>query len=306
MPTKVSYSPRRLAAAFGCGRLAGHLRTHGGTPANVGMVFGTNTDQAVTSMVDERKYVHNPQMEYFLFNTPDLATGKPGQESVGKYTVDGIEFTVRGFMDVLYPDMVVENKTGEAADWHYIQALSYATSENKVCRILYLTRQYFVEVQPDRARLEEILRQAWKNEQSQSTKRTDLCSHCPLKSSCDKWYTRNCLAQATLDLYALNQETFLTEEEKSYVAKMLDYTKSLALKYLDPGKTYTSDVGYGISLYPKDRTEMPEKLAMTQIPSPGSTKPASKKKVKGLAATIYARRVGQNKKAGSIFESEEI
>ncbi len=190
----ISYSPRRLAKAFYCGKSASHDRYRPGTPTNAGIEFGLRKDKDISRFVSGERVDITPELEFFIMNTPQLTDDvKPSIDSKLLIDIEGTSYSIRleGICDVLYPSRVVEVKTGKQKAWHEIQALSYAVTFERPCQIIYITRGYSIFVEPDKDKLISICKKAIGNEINKTTQRNDLCSECTLKQFCPEFQTNS-------------------------------------------------------------------------------------------------------------------
>jgi CRISPR/Cas system-associated exonuclease Cas4 (RecB family) len=130
-------------------------------------------------------YVPTPELHYALLVTPPKMQRQRLRSLEFVFESNGRKVFIRGYMDIVFDEMVIEIKTGEAKDWHKIQALTYAVYENKPVRIVYVTQRYHMTVQPDREELARIVDLALDNEKHQYVNRNEHCAFCPLKSDCE-------------------------------------------------------------------------------------------------------------------------
>jgi hypothetical protein len=239
----ITYSPRRLAKAFYCGKSAYHDRFSPGSPLTKGIEYGSAIDSEISKLVSGKEYKYSKEIEFYVLNTPSLTDDvKPSQESKSniELTVFGEKVTVllEGLCDVLYPNLVVEVKTGKQKKWHEIQALCYAVAFKRICQVIYVTRGYSIFVEPDEEKLKEILLKAIDNEVIEQTSRNEFCEHCVLKKGCFEWDTRSgyIKAMGMLKQYLTTENLDKQEEKdvKECIAKLSKY----AHKYINAGESY--------------------------------------------------------------------
>lgn len=237
----VSYSPRRLAKAFYCGKAAYHDRFSPGSPTNRGIDFGSNRDQQISELVNGNIKTYSKELEFYVLNTPQLTPEvKASVESNLTYEIPDTDYIVHliGLTDVVYPNLVVEVKTGKQKRWHEIQALSYAVAFNRRCQIIYITRGYSIFIEPDKDKLIEITRTAIQNELEEQTKRNENCEFCTLKQFCSQWqeYSSYIKVMASLKQHLSNSN--ISEEEEKETKDIISRLSKYADKYLNSGESY--------------------------------------------------------------------
>lgn len=243
----ISYSPSRLSQAFYCGKLAAHSRTKGGNPETYGVRFGSAVDEVIENFYKENIYVPSEELHYALLVTPPKTETTQAQEAFEFEFGEGENrVSIRGYIDLTFDEFVVEIKTGEAKDWHKIQALIYAIVKKRPVRIVYVTQRFHITVQPDEDRLREIIQIAIDNEKNQYVSRNEHCAYCALKSDCEAWNKQSALARVLIGLKEiLNEEDWLTDDIKK-VEKMFNECKDLSKVYMSPLFRYASD-GHTVS-----------------------------------------------------------
>jgi hypothetical protein len=239
----ITYSPRRLAKAFYCGKSAYHDRFSPGSPLTKGIEYGSTIDSEISKLISRKQYKYSKEIEFYVLNTPSLTDDvKPSQESKSKIelTVLGEKVTVllEGLCDVLYPNLVVEVKTGKQKKWHEIQALCYAVAFKRTCQIIYVTRGYSIFVEPDEEKLKEILLKGINNELTEQTSRNEFCEHCVLKKGCFEWDTRSSYVKAMgmLKQYLITEN--IDEQEEKEIKESITKLSKYAQKYMSIGESY--------------------------------------------------------------------
>lgn len=270
----ISFSPRRLAASYYCGRLGNHLRRRDGSPRSVGMDFGTRVDDIVTNFYKYGTYVKCRELDYIIMNTPANREVET-QTLLTKTYHDSkslTNFTIGGVSDLIFPEYGVEVKTGKEKEWHYIQALSYATITDKEWKLLYITQEFMKTVKPNDIELVDMMRTAVEHEEQEYTKKSSHCDGCGAKIGCPMWSAWTPLAEATGGLRALTQENSpLDAEEKGHIEKAFEYVKYLMTKYVTEKITFNN--GHtNISAYQKDGWKLGE-IPLVPFPNVKKAKP---------------------------------
>lgn len=238
----ISYSPRRIATGVSCGRAAAHGRYKGGTESTIGLKVGTSVDKIIHDFFKYDIYISCPELDYTIINTPpNTETTTPDYEITFQLEVDGQKFHVLGYADIVFDEYIVEIKTGKQQRWHEIQALCYAVALNRPCRIMYVTKFFYIEVEPDLKKLKSLIKQAWENEQARSVERCEFCPYCPLKVGCDAWNNRNSLLRAVVGLKESIDKSIVPQEDQKNIEVIYDYLKFVAGKTVDSSSAYQVD-----------------------------------------------------------------
>jgi len=275
MADTIQYSPRRISTAFYCGSLAIHGRNRGGIPSNRGLEIGGSIDQTVYDFFKHGTYRNCKELNYTIMNTPPKYEADPSKPIDFTIKTDIGIFRIGGFTDVTFRKVVIEIKTGEQKKWHEIQALCYAVAEDKPCRILYVSRDYFVTVQPDRDKLRAILIQAWKNEEISLVEKCEHCQNCPIRANCTVWNNRHAAARVLVGLKELIDSGMIPSEDIDHVSVINSYMKQLAGKILEPDIGYQVD-GYSITPYYRE-VGIIESTPMIEIPNTAKCKRGKEK-----------------------------
>lgn len=239
----ISYSPRRLAKAYYCGKSAYHDRFSPGSPVTKGIEYGSAIDSQISKLVSGQEYTYSKEIEFYVLNTPSLTDDvKASQDSKLKIALpksgETITIQLEGLCDVLYPELVVEVKTGKQKKWHEIQALCYAIAFKRTCQIIYVTRGYSIFVEPDENKLLEILNKAIENEISSQTSRNEFCEHCTLKKACFEWNTESSYIKAMAMLKQYSMLENLDKEEEKEIKDCISKLSKYAHKYINTGESH--------------------------------------------------------------------
>ena len=244
----ISFSPRRLASSFYCGVLGNHLRFRPGTPKTFGLQYGTDADANIHKFYSKNKdYEFNDELEYIIKIAPPSSTAVPDEKVTQIFNIDGSDYILSGFTDVTFDEEILEVKTGKQQAWHTIQALSYAVIKNRPCRVVYITRQYSIVIQPELKRLEDIIRIAIHNENTGFTSKNEMCQYCTLKQSCIQWNEHSPYVDVLVSAKRLLDTENLLTEDRTAIRKYYNTLRGMLGKYLTINTSYVSNE-YSISV----------------------------------------------------------
>lgn len=277
--SKIEFSPRRLAVSYYCGALGKHLRNRNGIPRNPGLEHGSDVDRVIELFYTKGIYVPGyPELDYVISFAPPRKGVQAAKTTTVTREVNGKTYTVSGKSDLDFPDMGVEIKTGKAKAWHHIQALTYAISEGKPFKVMYVSTQYSDTIEPDEESFAKILERAWENELSEHREKNEHCSQCPIRVRCPVWQHDHGLARVVASMKDVLESDVLTESQRGYFEKMYNYTRFLARQHLEVDKgyhtgDYTITPYHGVKGKERDESKI-EKKHETGIPDPKKIPPS--------------------------------
>jgi len=247
----ITYSPTRIAAAYYCGILARHKRLGGGSISNYGIRFGSRIDRCIYLFYKFGIYTPIPELDYVILNSPSVPYDKvePAEKISFTVGIGSKKFKISGITDLTFPDVVIEIKTGIPRDWHKLQALCYAIAKNRPCRIYYVTKEVFIQVEPNIDELKKAILDAYHNEISGKHSRTVFCKTCLLKEGCPSWeeYSPHLRVIAGLKEIYDSCDDIQKDVKKELKNAYLSVRRKV-INLIDMDKAYTVD-GYNITPY---------------------------------------------------------
>lgn len=225
-PIKNYLSGHRFAHSLYCGYL-GRFLSEGGKPKDTPAMERGLTYHALI-LTDEEKETNEAVKLYREHLKASVGDRLIGFEVPVEMTISGI--LVKGIIDLLAKDQVIELKTGSQKEWHFWQASYYAfLTKVPKATLVYLdisnenvvsARNLDVDLEKYKV-TEELLLKVWQDILNPVARKGEHCRECPVKPTCPEW-----IKVPTPDILELT---------KLYSRlKTLEETKAKTLEVIEP------------------------------------------------------------------------